>query len=143
MAMKYLLVILGIIFSLLSISCSKDKAKIKIEAGQAAAFDTGDNFEVNVTAQAKSIKLAEKDGKFNASIFYSIDVINPDGKVQKAVSSQKIDTVFNEKTNDLKIDVQFNMNKDSKLGKYKAVINVKDNLNNTEANSTTEFSLEK
>jgi len=141
--MKNFSLLLVIIFSLMFVSCSKDKSKIKIEAGQAVAFDTGDNFEINITAQAKSIKLNEKDGKYSASIFYSVDIINPDGKTQKALTSQKIDTVFAEKTSDIKIDVQLNLNKDSKLGKYKAVINVKDNLNQTEANSTTEFTVEK
>lgn len=140
--MKKFFVLLVIVFSVMFVSCSKDKSTLKVESGLANAFNTGDNFEVNITGQAKSIKLNEKDGKYSASIFYSIDIIYPDGKTQKSISSQKIDTVFAEKTNDIKIDVQFTLGKDSKLGKYKAVINVRDNLNEAEASSISEFILE-
>ncbi|MDP3148973.1 MAG: hypothetical protein Q8N83_07570 [Ignavibacteria bacterium] len=134
--MKYLSII---IFSFLLITGCGKKEETKLQAinPEAAAFDMGDGaWEVNASVIVKGFQQDEVDGFFNSELSYSVDLQKPDGSLVKNKFSDVMTNKEKEKLTDQQLNIQFELDSTSVKGKYKLVINIKDN--NSAQTVTTE-----
>ena len=127
---------------LITISCSKkDEVKFETFNPEAFAYDIGDVWEVNATVNVRGFEKTDKDNQLYASLDYSVDVVNPDGKVMKDVFRNSIE--FNEKElTDVQLEAQFELEKTYQKGIYEIVFNIKDNLSEKSVTEKVSFELD-
>jgi len=139
--MKYLSIL---IFSFLLITgCSKkEETKLQAVNPEAAAFDMGDgSWEVNASVIVKGFQQNETDGLFNSEISYNVDLQKPDGSLAANKFSDIMIAKEKEKLTDQQLNIQFELDSTFAKGKYKLVINVKDNNSAQTATAEKEFVL--
>jgi len=139
--MKYLSIL---IFSFLLItSCGKkEEAKLQAVNPEAAAFDMGDGAsEVNASVIVKGFQQIETDGAFHSELSYSVDLQRPDGSLVKNKFSDVMTNKEKEKLPDQQLNIQFELDSTFVKGKYKVVINVKDNYSSQTVTAEKEFDL--
>ena len=139
--MKYLSIL---IFSFLLITGCGKKEETKLQAvnPEAAAFDMGDGAsEVNASVIVKGFQQDEVDGFFNSELSYSVDLQRPDGSSVKNKFSDVMTNKEKEKLSDQQLNIQFELDSTFITGKYKLVINVKDNYSAQTVIAEKEFDL--
>lgn len=139
--MKYLSIF---IFSFLFITGCGKKEETKLQAvnPEAAAFDMGDGtWEVNASVIVKGFQQDEVDGFFNSELSYSVDLQRPDGSSVKNKFSDVMTNKEKEKLSDQQLNIQFELDSTFIKGKYKVVINVKDNYSAQTVTAEKEFDL--
>ena len=115
------------VFLLLISACKKEEElKLTASVNQAYAFDIGSAWEVNISTKVIGFKQEENNSKFKTSLFYTIDLVKPNGQTIKGMVSKAEDKIDKEKFADLILDSQFNLDTTYLPGKYKAVINIRD-----------------
>ena len=124
----FVLLVAGLIFA---IGCSKkEEVKLTTSGKNAFAIDMGQGWEVQALTELHGFKQTEKEGKFIASVFYSIDVIEVDKKES-------------EKINGINLEAEFNLDESYPAGNYKVIFNIKDLLSNITLKDTAELKLER
>jgi len=139
--MKYLSIL---IFSFLLITGCGKKEETKLQAvnPEAAAFDMGEGAsEVNASVIVKGFQQDEVDGFFNSELSYSVDLQRPDGSSVKNKFSDVMTNKEKEKLSDQQLNIQFELDSTFITGKYKLVINVKDNYSAQTVIAEKEFDL--
>jgi len=139
--MKYLSIL---IFSFLLITGCGKKEETKLQAvnPEAAAFDMGEGAsEVNASVIVKGFQQDEVDGFFNSELSYSVDLQRPDGSSVKNKFADVMTNKEKEKLSDQQLNIQFELDSTFITGKYKLVINVKDNYSAQTVIAEKEFDL--
>jgi hypothetical protein len=139
--MKYLLVL--VLTFLFITSCGKkEETTLQAINPEAAAFDMGEGaWEVNASVIVKGFQQNEADGFFNSELSYSVDLQKPDGSF---VNNKFFDVMTNkekEKLTDQQLNIQFELDSTFTKGKYKLVINIKDNNSAQTVAAEKEFDL--
>jgi len=133
-----------ILLSLLLIfGCGKNE-EIKLQAinPEAAAFDMGDGAsEVNASVIVKGFQQNEADGFFNSELSYSVDLQKPDGSLVRNKFSDIMTNKEKEKLTDQQLNIQFELDSTFTAGKYKLVVNIKDNKSAQTVTAEKEFDL--
>ena len=137
----FILLIAGLIFTN---SCSKkEEVKLTTSGKNAFAIDMGQGWEVQALTELHGFKQAEKEEKFIASVFYSVDVIGVDNKILKSLFTKQVDKNESEKINGINLEAEFNLDESYPAGNYKVVFNIKDLLSNRTLRDTTGLKLER
>ena len=124
--------------------CSKkEDVKLTTSGKNAFADDLGGSWEVQALTELHGFDQNKTDGKYIASIFYSVDVITNDGKVLRSLFTKQVDKKESEKITGINLEAQFNIDGSYPAGKYKLVFNIKDMSSNKTLKDTTSLSLEK
>jgi hypothetical protein len=130
--MKYFSLIL--LLFLLTIACSKREENFEAFSAETFAFDLGDLWEVNATVRVKGVKQVKVKDKVkvdNGEEYYSaltlvIDLIHPDGKIEKNKFSYTHSKKSNEILKDIGLEAQFELDSTYSDGVYKIVFNISD-----------------
>lgn len=134
----YLLPLVLIIF----VACEKkEESNLSVKITQAFAFATDENWEVNVPATVKGFKTKGEEGNRNASLSYSIDVTNPQGKTFSKIYSGKEEINLTEVKDDITIDVQFYLDTTYVPGDYKITLNLIDEFSKNKATGIADLQL--
>ena len=137
----FILLSTGLIFFT---GCSKkEEVKLTTSGKNAFAIDMGQGWEVQALTELHGFKQNEKDGKFTASIFYSVDIITIDNKILKSLFTKQIDKKEPERINGVNLEAGFNLDESYPPGDYKVVFNIKDSFSNQSLQDTTTLKLEK
>lgn len=137
----FVLLFAGVIF--INGCSKKEEVKLTTSGNNAFAIDMGQGWEVQALTELHEFKQNEKDGKFSASIFYSIDVITTDNKLLKSLFTKQVDKKQPEKINGINLEAEFNIDGSYPPGNYKVVFNIKDLLSKQSLQDTTDLKLEK
>ncbi len=129
---------------LLTISCSKKEENFEAFSAETFAFDLGDKWEVNATVRVKGVKQVKvEDGDesevkvkdkvkvdngdgYYSAITLNIDLIHPDGKIEKNKFSYTHSKKSNEILRDIGLEAQFELDSTYSEGVYKIVFNISD-----------------
>jgi hypothetical protein len=137
----FILMALGLIFTA---GCSKkEEVKLTATGANALAIDMGGTWDVQALTELHGFDQNEKDGKYIASVFYSVDVITTNGKILKSLFTKQVDKKETEKMNGINLEAEFNLDESYPTGNYKVVFNIKDLLSNKTLEDTTTLKLEK
>ena len=124
--------------------CSKkEEVKLTTSGRNAFAIDMGQGWEIQALTELHGFEQNERNGKFVASIFYSVDVITTDNKVLKSLFTKQVDKKESDKINGVNLEAGFNLDESYPPGNYKVVFNIKDLLSNQSLQDTTALKLEK
>jgi hypothetical protein len=141
--MKYLLP--GLIVLVVFLAACKKEEPLNLQASinQAYAFDIGSAWEVNISTKVMGFKQEENNSKFKTSLYYTVDLVKPNGETIKGMVNKAEDKIDKEKFSDLILDSQFNLDTTYLPGKYKAVINIRDVITGKTATASAPFDLSK
>ena len=117
--------------------------KLSTSGGNTFAIEMGGNWDVQALTELHGFVQNEKDGKYIASVFYTVDIITTDGKLLKSLFTKQIDKKESEKINGISLEAEFNLDESYKAGDYKLIFNIKDLLSNKALQDTTNLKLEK
>lgn len=137
--MKYFLILVFTAF--LFNSCDKEEEKLEAFNPEAFAFDIGDKWEVNGLVNVKGFIQKESEETFTASIRYSVDLVSPDGTIMKNAFNDSKEDKKEEVIADIPLEVQFELDKSYKAGKYKLLFNIMDNYSDNFTEASVEFEL--
>jgi len=139
--MKYLSILFFLFLCV--IGCGKkEETKLQAINPEAAAFDMGDGaWEVNASVIVKGFQQNEADGFFNSELSYSVDLQRPDGSLVSNKFSDVMTNKEKEKLTDQQLNIQFELDSTFTAGKYKLVINIKDNNSTQTVTAEKEFDL--
>ena len=139
--MKYLS-ILFLMFLFVTGCVKKEETKLEAINPEAAAFDMGNGaWEVNASVIVKGFQQNEIDGVFNSEISFNADLQKPDGSLVANKFSDVMMAKAKEKLSDQQLNIQFELDSTFVNGKYKLVINIKDNLSTQTVIAEKEFDL--
>lgn len=142
--MKNILFLFLFVSLIFSRGCSKKKELNLTTSGKNAfAVDMGGGWEVQALTELHGFDQIEKDDKFTASVFYSVDVITADNIILKSLFTKQVDKKEADKINGINLEAQFNIDEGYLAGKYKVVFNIKDLISNKTLQDTTDLQLEK
>lgn len=126
----------------LIISCSKKEVKFEAFSSEAFAYDIGDGIaEVNASVRIKGFTQTERNGSYDASINFSIDLVRPDNSVVKSVFKDVKRETKTEPINDVALEAQFNLDSTYADGNYKLIFNITDNHSESTTVSEVKFDL--
>lgn len=129
---------------LLFTGCSKkEEIKLTTSGKNAFADDLNGSWEIQALTELHGFDQNENDGKYFASIFYSVDVITSDGKVLKSLFTKQVDKNESEKITGINLEAQFNIDGSYPSGNYKLVFNIKDLLSGLTLKDTAAVKLER
>jgi hypothetical protein len=138
--MKKIFIVIAVL--ILTVSCSKKDVKFEAFSVEAFAFDIGDGTaEVNATVRVKGFTQTEKDNNYSALISYNVDMIKPDGSVQKSIFTFAQSSEKKEPISDVPLDVQFSLDSTYKAGTYTLVFNIADKNSENKIESKVNFDL--
>lgn len=128
-----------IILLLVLTSCGKKEEKLEAFSAEAFAYDLDNYWEVNITTRVKGVTefKDEKTEEFLYALSFLIDLVHPDGTVEKNKFSFSHSQKSNEKLKDIGLEAQFELDSTYKEGNYKIVFNI------TDAHSNKSTSIEK
>lgn len=115
-------------------ACSKKQENFELLSAESFAYSVDNGWEITATVRAKGFEQNENKNVFTAKVSYTVDLKTPDGKLFENIKSGVIDKTANEKIADLPIEVQLQLNSNSKTGNYKIWFYVKDELSGRKAN---------
>ncbi|MFA4922740.1 MAG: hypothetical protein WC557_00930 [Ignavibacteriaceae bacterium] len=120
----------------------KEETKLQAINPEAAAFDMGDgSWEVDASVIVKGFQQNEADGFFSSTLNYSVDLQKPDGSLVKNKFSDVTTNKEKEKLTDQQLNIQFELDSTFTAGKYKLVVNIKDNNSAQTVTAEKEFDL--
>lgn len=127
---------------LLLTACDKEETKLEAFNPVAFAYDLGNTWELNATINVKGFEQREGSGNtFEASISYSADIKNPEGKTVENLYSDKIHISAQEKIIVIPLEVQFELDSTYSFGKYTIIFNITDVYSQTNITGSAEFDL--
>jgi hypothetical protein len=137
--MKYFIALIIIAFFING--CSKEEVKLEAFSPESFAFDIGDRWEVNALVNVRGFVQKEAEGIFSASIHYSVNMTTPNGKTIASVFEDGKEVNEEEEITDIPLEVQFELDSTYIVGKYKLLINIRDNISERTTDATVEFDL--
>jgi len=127
---------------LLLTACDKEETKLEAFNPVAFAYDLGNTWELIATINVKGFEQREGSGNtFEASISYSADIKNPEGKTVENLYSDKIHISAQEKIIVIPLEVQFELDSTYSFGKYTIIFNITDVYSQTNITGSAEFDL--
>ncbi len=140
--MKKLLLVLVTV--LIIISCSKKVVKFEAFSSEAFAYDIGDGIsEVNASVRVKGFTQTEKNGKYDASVSFNVDLEKPDKSIIKSIFVDVKKESSSEPINDLGLEAQFNLDSTFTNGNYKLIFNIMDDVSKNKTTSEANFDISK
>lgn len=132
----------GILFILFSIiACSKKEDKLELFSAESFAYSLDNGWEVDVSVRVKGFEQAKNNGSYAAKLSYTVDIQTPEGNIIRSIDSGRIDKTSAEKIMDLQINSQIQLDSTYKLGGYKIIFNVTDDLTGRKASLQSSFDL--
>lgn len=139
------LLLISILF-LLIFACGKKEENLEAFSAETFAFDLGNQWEVNATVRVKGVKqvkVEEGEGEevevevkdkvkvdngegYYSALTLNIDLIHPDGKIEKNKFSYTHSKKSNEILKDIGLEAQFELDSTYSDGVYKIVFNISD-----------------
>jgi hypothetical protein len=117
-----------ILLLIITISCGKKEENLEAFSPETFAYDLVNQWEVNATVRVKGvkqIKIKNEDNYYSA-LTLNIDLIHPDGKVEKNKFSYTHSKKSNEILKDIGLEAQFELDSTYSDGIYKIVFNISD-----------------
>ena len=136
-------ILLLIVITLYLSGCSKKEEKFELFSAESFAYSMEDGWELNVTVRSKGFEQKENDNKFSARLSYYTNLQTPEGKLVNKVSFGIIDKTENEKISEIPIESQIKLDSTYKIGNYKIIFYVTDELTRRRAVSWSYFELSK
>lgn len=129
-----MLLSISILFSVIVFSsCCGDKEEptaFEAFSTEVFAYDLGDGWEINASTRVKGFVQNDAQGEYSAKISYTVDLLTPEGKTIKDITSGILDKNQNESFIDLPIEAQFELDSSFVFGNYKIILNLKDEFGN-------------
>ena len=122
-------------------ACSKKEVKFELFSPEAFAYSLDSGYELDARTMAKGFKVEKGENKFSARLLYSVDLILPDGTVKKDLDKGIVKKEEKEEFAEIEITYQKELDKSYKLGKYKIVFNVTDDLTKQQLKVEKDFEL--
>ena len=122
-------------------ACSRKIEKFELFSAESFAYSMDSGWELNASVRAKGFEQEESHNKFTAKLSYFADIITPDGKLLKKISSGVVEKTSDEKLIDLPIETQIKLDSTFKLGIYKITFVVKDEGDGDEGHLSSFFEL--
>jgi len=121
-------VILAFSALLIIISCSKNDVKFEAFSAEVFAYNISDGVaEVNASVRVKGFTQTEKNGSYDASVNFVVDLVKPDNSVVKSIFKDVKTETGNEPIADVALEAQFNLDSTYVDGNYKLIFNITDN----------------
>lgn len=140
--MKIILFVFAVL--LIAVSCNKKVIKFEAFSPEAFAYDIGDGIsEVNASVRVKGFTQTEKNGKYDASISFNVDLVKPDKSIIKSIFGDIKKESSSEPINDLGLEAQFNLDSTFTNGNYKLIFNIMDDVSKNKTTSETNFDISK
>jgi hypothetical protein len=137
----YILFLLSVI---LLISCGKKvEPKLTTFNPVTYAFKTDQGWDVQASIQVKGFTQEKEKDTYIVKMFYSVDLLKPNGNLVKGVVKDTIDEENTEEFMDLPVNVQFELDSTYALGKYKVIYNIRDAFSNQQIKTEKELELTK
>ncbi len=137
-----LLLLFGLVFSFLLISCSKQEEKLELFSPEAFCYSLEPGWELNSTVNIKGFTQKENKEQFLAKISYTVDLVLPNKKLVKDVFKDVVKKENNEKFMDLSLECQLELDSTYQKGDYAIVFNAKDEFSGKTAVITKLFKVE-
>ena len=124
-------------------ACTKDETKFETFSPEAFAYDLGKNWEVNASVNVRGFEQREQAGNnlFEASITLSADLKTPDGSLVEEIYADAINVTHHEEILDIPLDLQFELDSASVLGRYQIIIQISDEFSNNIVTASVDFDL--
>ena len=139
-----LLLALTLFSAFLLVGCSEEQTNFQLSNPEVFGYatDIEGEWDVNTSVIVKGYTLEEKENnKFQLRLSYTINLVQPDGTVQKSVASKQVNEQFGEKIADYQIEDQFKFTSKT-VGKYKVQFIVTDETSAQTSTIEKEFDLE-
>ena len=134
--------ILFVFTCILLVSCGKKEIpKLTTFNPVTYAFKTDDTWDVQASIQVKGFTQKKEKETYLVKMFYTVDLVKPNGNVVKGVIKDTIDEENTEEFIDLPINVQFELDSTYSVGKYKVIYNIKDAFSNQQLKSEKDLEL--
>jgi len=134
-------ILLAITLVLLTACSNKKKSDLEVYHVEASTYNLGSSYEVEATARVKGFVQKEKNNLYNASLFYEIDVVTPEGDTVKSLITKFMDESRKEKFSDVDLSVQFDLNSTYSKGNYQLIFRVHDANSGQFAGTVTKFQI--
>lgn len=125
-----------------TIFIQKDVTKLTAFSQEAFAYDLGSGYEVDASVRIKGFEQKNEEDKYQASIFYSVDLVTPNIDTLKTMFSKTSDKSSNEKITDIPLEAQFDLDSTAVKGKYKVLYNIKDKYSGQAITSSVNLNVE-
>lgn len=136
-------ILLLIVISLYVSGCSKKEEKFELFSAESFAYSMDNGWELNAAVRAKGFEQKENENKFSAKLSYYADIQTSEDKLVNKVSSGIIDKNENEKISEITIESQIKLDSTYKMGNYKIIFHIKDELSGKEIFKESIFELSK
>jgi hypothetical protein len=134
--------VLSLLICILFISCGKKEIpKLSTFNPVTYAFKTDGGWDVQASIQVKGFTQKKEKDTFIVKMFYTVDLLKPDGNLVKGVVKDTIDEENSEEFIDLPVNVQFELDSTYAVGKYKVIYNIKDALSDQQIKSDKDLEL--
>lgn len=119
----------------------KEADKLQSFSAEAFAYDMGDGWDVNATVRVKGFAQKEVKNTYTFNLIYTVDLITPKGEKKEKLYSGVQNQETKEKTADLALESQFELDSTYEPGKYKLVFNISDGISNQKITVDKELEL--
>jgi hypothetical protein len=127
---------------ILFISCGKkEEPKLITFNPVTYAFKTDGGWDVQASIQVKGFTQKKEKDTYIVKMFYSVDLVKPDGNFVNGVVRDTIDEENTEEFMDLPVNVQFELDSSYTVGNYKVIYNIKDAFSNQQIKSEKDLEL--
>ena len=108
-------------------ACSRKPENLELFSAESFAYSMNDGWEANASVRVKGFDQKEKNGKYSASLSYTVDLQLPDGVMLWKIDSGVLEKTSAEKMTDLPVNTQIELNSNKyKTGTYKIIFNIVD-----------------
>ncbi len=138
--MKKLISFLFIAFII--VGCSKEKKELNLSSAEAFTFSLDNGAELNASVIAKDFTNAESNGIYSIYLLYTVNLQKPNGEVITDFKKGELNQPTPEVLNDIRIDIQAELDSTYEKGTYKIIFNVIDKYSDNTARAEKEFELD-
>lgn len=111
--------------------CSEKKTEVppfQAFSLNVGSFSVGEGWEIDASVQVKDFQIQQSGDSYKYAFQYSVDLIAPDGKAVKSISTGKEAKEDKEKPADAQIEIQFNLDSKYAPGTYTVAVTITDEL---------------
>ncbi len=138
--MKKIFFIISAILLTISACSEKQEKPLELFSAEAFAFKLDNNWELNGTTYVRNFTQEENNFGYSHKISYKIDLVKPNGD-EIYILSDEVENNIDERALDIPLEFQTELDSTYKLGKYKIIFNVKDELSGKTGTIETFFEL--
>jgi hypothetical protein len=125
-------------------ACTKKNEPLELFSAESFAYSMEKGWEANASVRVKGFEQKETDGKYSASLYYTVDLQLPDGVMIWKIDSGTLDKTSAEKMTDLPVNTQLELDETKyKTGSYKIFFNVTDKATGKKSSLWSFFDLSK